>query len=433
MNFRNISLIFTSIILIAFTGCSSTGIENLPSDSITFIDPIENSIVEGRVFIRMSMPYEYDDVYDVYVYANDDLLPSDVYFVHGDLHHWFFNSIGYDGLTTMTFEVRLNNGSIVSNSIDYNVIPREIVSYADDYDFITNHAILCSDVDSSNKMWFGSTDGLIRFDGNEFQQIGLFGQTIAALKVDQEDKIWILSPPNQLILFDNGVFSAYIITNGFEEPIIQRNMDRICINDDGEIYFTASKSLWKYDGNNFEKLNLYSVTHFNLDNNNELWFITKNGYSWYMNHLYENNVTSELIVFVHEDDLNFDLHGDLLIDDNNIKWFNIYNRLYKLENNIEEVFNVNLLRGDAWAFNIEMDSDGFIWLGTNRQGLEKIVSPSFYEYNETNCPIAGIGDRYCVPIQGLTIDKIGNIWFCTGDNIYGERGQIIQIKSTSYD
>ncbi len=424
------------LVMITVFGCDSDKSsspyippEELPSETIEYIDPPANANIEGRVYIEMDMPYELDDISEMYTYADNNLLPDNIYFVWGDLAGWFFQSIGYSGTTVLRTSVTLNSGASGSNEITYNVIGREIISYETSYDFIYNAKILCSDVDSQNNLWFGTSDGLIRFNGEVFEQIGLQGNSIADLKVDQTDKVWMLIPSNQLATYENGIVTTYDAIDGDIEANIQSYKDRLCVYDGSIVYFTENKHLWSFDGSEFEIINFSTIYHLGIEENNDLWYISDGGVYWYLHQFSGNNVISSVEVFHPTGSYTgIDLHGDIIIDDDNTKWFNIYNTLYKYDDSVEEVIHQPFFDPDAWAYGTDMDSDGYIWLATYKQGLHKIDNQSIYQYNETNCFIQSLPDNRCVPIQSLTIDYSDNIWIAIGDEVYTDHGQIIQVK-----
>jgi len=117
-------------------------------------------------------------------------------------------------------------------------------------DGLSNNAVICSLQDSKGFMWFGTRDGLNRFDGYTFKvfrhdvrdSVGLGHNFIQTLQEDRNGKIWAGT--------DFGIFIYDPITENFshfqynkEAPIINIRSD-----DSGNMWYTADyRTLVRYN------------------------------------------------------------------------------------------------------------------------------------------------------------------------------------------
>ena len=134
------------------------------------------------------------------------------------------------------------------------------LSYAANYTFnhyqvdqgLSNNAILCSMQDSYGFMWFGSKDGLNRYDGYEFKvfndkankRYALESNLIRALHEDKDHQIWIGTDQGMYIYnpFVDQIKPFYKNING-EVLTIQGDSQ-------GNIWFIVDKTLYRYSKGN---------------------------------------------------------------------------------------------------------------------------------------------------------------------------------------
>lgn len=163
------------------------------------------------------------------------------------------------------------------------------LSYAANYTFnhyqvdqgLSNNAILCSMQDSYGFMWFGTKDGLNRYDGYEFKIFrsnpnGLASNFIRALYEDEDHHIWIGT--------DQGLFIYDPILDHMNPFYKAENGEVLMIqgDDQGNIWFIADNSLYRYakKKQRLDKLKdsySHKVSAFFVENSNSIWFSTNDG------------------------------------------------------------------------------------------------------------------------------------------------------------
>ena len=143
---------------------------------------------------------------------------------------------------------------------------------------LSNNAILCSVQDKDGFIWFGTKDGLNRFDGYNFKQYysdsqtdnGLGSNFIHTLFVDRDRKIWIGT--------DQGIFIFDPFTERFLSFQGETKGEVLMIKDDqaGNIWYISDNKLFKYSPVTRQKTQIdkhlgSSDTAFTIDQQNHVW------------------------------------------------------------------------------------------------------------------------------------------------------------------
>ncbi|MFD1771668.1 two-component regulator propeller domain-containing protein [Sphingobacterium suaedae] len=143
---------------------------------------------------------------------------------------------------------------------------------------LSNNAILCSVQDKDGFIWFGTKDGLNRFDGYNFKQYysdsqtdnGLGSNFIHTLFVDRDRKIWIGT--------DQGIFIFDPFTERFLSFQGETKGEVLMIKDDqaGNIWYISDNKLFNYNPVTRQKTQIdkhlgSSVTAFTIDQQNHVW------------------------------------------------------------------------------------------------------------------------------------------------------------------
>lgn len=301
-------------------------------------------------------------------------------------------------------------------------------------DGLSQSTINCILQDKKGFMWFGTRDGLNRYDGYSFviyynkpqERVSISDNDIRSIYEDSLEYLWIGTNTGGVNRFDRktGIFHRYNSNNG-----------KLGYNDVRGIFEDSQKILWvgtygsglhKYDqekdrfipfpldeaesgANNNQK-----ILTIHVDSSGILWIGTEDGLhvldpegkdlSLYMDlkrALRHNRITT---IF---DDTNRDIwigtRGGGLV-----KFTPIENRFIKYQH---EKNNPDSLSSNEVSFVIE-DKSGAIWIGTYDDGLNRFDRETnkftHYKYNTGN-PL-GISKNY---ITSLYEDQSGTIWIGT--------------------
>ena len=103
-------------------------------------------------------------------------------------------------------------------------------------------------------IWIGSYSGLIRYDGNNFERIDSVSTgitSVVSLYVDSQDRLWIGTNDNGVIVMKDGVFTRYNRIGGMMSSSIRS----ITEDNDGNIYIASTHGIGIFDSEmNFEML-----------------------------------------------------------------------------------------------------------------------------------------------------------------------------------
>ncbi len=301
-------------------------------------------------------------------------------------------------------------------------------------------------IDSRNNIWFGTYEGLSKFNGSSFINYtvkeGLSGNQIWAITEDRNGNMWFGSNGGGVSMFDGDKFVHFT-----EEEGLSRNEVWDILEDSkGNMWFaTLGGGVSKYDGVHFthytqkeglshneiwsiledKKGNLWfgtygggvskydgeSFIHYDKesglggnrvwtmmeDYRGDIWFgtygdgVTRYDGEYFYNYSKEEGLTSDIILSIYED------------DDHNI-WFGTYGEgvdRFDGKNIINYAQEEGVSHGDVMS--VIEDDYGNIWLGTNGGGVTRFNKQSFSHFGARE----GLSDDVVLSIEE---DNSGNVW-----------------------
>ncbi len=303
-------------------------------------------------------------------------------------------------LFLFTFSLIVNTGA--QNHIRFNHLTIE--------DGLSQSAVTCIFQDKNGFMWFGTQDGLNRYDGYNF-------------------KVFKNDPENTNSLTDNFIFSIYE-------------------DDLGTLYIgTQSGNLHEYDPNkesftiispdsiDLHKTDMNSVLAVYYDKSNIKW---TGGLSQETGLKMENEETGEVKTFTHDPNNKSSLSNDkvysILRDSKGSLWIGTFDGLNKLDeetgkfihfkNNPDDPNSIS----DNFVWPVYEDSRGILWVGTVRGGLCKFdpQTNSLINYKNDPSDPTSLNDNY---IFSIYEDRSGVIWVGTntgGLNYFHPSSQVFE-------
>ncbi|KFF03447.1 two-component regulator propeller domain-containing protein [Flavobacterium reichenbachii] len=276
--------------------------------------------------------------------------------------------------------------SVLGNIFSQNKYRLKNISTTDG---LSQSSVIAIHQDKFGQMWFGTRDGLNKYDGSRFtifrndvnNKFSISNNDILAIEEDQSGKIWV-GTYNGLNCYNpvSNTFTRYLHTKA--NHTISNNAVWSIKEIDGEMWFGTSKGLTIFN----KKTNQFtSVFHSDTDqstlpSNNILSILkTKKGQIWI-------GTTKGLCELVSRKNGKFSFKN------------------YPL--NTIDFLNVQALKED---------NDGSLWVGTKNKGLLKldvksnrfISFLSIQKYKEIN-----------TDIRSLAIDHQGSLWIGAYDGIY---------------
>jgi PAS domain S-box-containing protein len=333
-------------------------------------------------------------------------------------------------------------------SIDHTVKFKKITTK----DGLSQSSVLCILQDSEGYMWFGTEDGLNRYDGYDFiiyrpesdNPCSLSSNRIFALYEDHRGTLWIGTNGGGLNRFERETGRFYHYRNDDETPF--------STGDDNvyTIYEDNSHTLWfgtlggglhklvpadkegapptfikyKHDPGNPNSISNNNIRAIYQDQEGSLWIGTDDGG---LDKLITGKKANDTPVFIHYgDDLKtpgmLESPGVMAIceDDRSVLWIGTDNGLYSLDRKratftrVPADLNNTGRMSHNYVRRLYKDRAGVIWIGTDGGGLNKLIpgdtentSPHFhcYQYNAYNPD--GLSNN---AVESIYEDHSGILW-----------------------
>jgi ligand-binding sensor domain-containing protein len=282
--------------------------------------------------------------------------------------------------------------------------------------------------DSKGFLWFGTHNGLNRFNGVEFEEfrfnlkdsLSIPGNFVSNIFEDSHSNIWVSSFGITKYTYKTGAFKRYFSIPD-NETTITNNVTRSIFEDfDGEVYMASPHGIAIYNNkaDNFIRLKTatsnYNYTCFAQQQKDQIWVGT-DGHG--------------LLLYNKKDGSLLKVKGlgaackrikSLLFTSNHLLWVGTWNNGIQVFNTqsmqVEKSFThtqnkVNSIAGDEIAC-LFRDSRNNIWIGHYNCGLSVYLPQT----NEFRCfkPVAY--DPYSIPsntIVSIFEDSFHNLWFGT--------------------
>jgi|SRR4030095_1180088 len=279
-------------------------------------------------------------------------------------------------------------------------------------------------VDTNNVKWIGTTNGLVRIDGNNWivydttnTPLGTNG--IYPFALDSLNNIWCILTSRGIAKYDGFNWTIYNTSNS---GLITNNIIYITI-DSKNIKWTGPPLL-KFDDNNWT---IYSSTNSGLPHNSVVTVATENHIKWIgMASLSAGvarfNDTGWVVYNTSNSGLPSNVIRYIRVDNANNKWIcTNFGGLAKFNSNINQwsVYNTGNSGMPSDYCNGIVFKQHFKYIGTD-QGLAKYNDTTWQVFNTSNSPLPNNSTTR------VEIDSLGNLWIPTGNGlaVYNENGII---------
>jgi signal transduction histidine kinase/ligand-binding sensor domain-containing protein len=279
---------------------------------------------------------------------------------------------------------------------------------------LMHHTIFSVMQDRRGNMWFGTGEGVSRYDGKTFthytKKEGLYSRAIISIVEDRNGNLWFCGSDG-VTKYDGKYFTNYTEKEGLSDKNVN-----CCIEDnEGNLWFgTHDYGVNKFDGKTFthytdkEGLGDNRVISVTKIKNGSLWFCTEGGPSEFNG----KNFTTIKKDF-----------GDNVIyamqqDKNGFLWFvSIDGGVYKYDGKTLAQYTQNEGLNHNDVLNVLADKKGDLWFCTFGYGVTKYDGKTFTHYTEKE----GLSSNF---VMSAYEDRSGNLWFGTynsGVNLYHGR------------
>jgi ligand-binding sensor domain-containing protein/DNA-binding CsgD family transcriptional regulator len=302
---------------------------------------------------------------------------------------------------------------------------------------LSHNNVECIFKSSDGFVWFGTRNGLCRFDGYNIEIYrsnpnlnSLSGDRILCINEDKQGNLWIGTYGNGLDKFNKitGTFTHYLTDNRINQIEVFKNGDIWACTNNGLVRYktgTDTVKIYHMEGQRPHSINSNYV-HDILETTKGEIFIATESYSLQK----FNPITEEFfnVEYKRDQELTNNYRKRIIEDRNGTLWIaaNIHGLCsYNPETGESEIFlkknnqlTTNVLTGD-----MSIDEKGKIWICTDGGGIN-IFDPNTKQFqylrHQDNNPSSLSSDHvYCVYFDNLNITWIGT--FNEGVNYYNPR------------
>lgn len=289
-------------------------------------------------------------------------------------------------------------------------------------DGLPNNNVLCLAQDTAGNMWFGTQNGIAKFDGvstwtifNKTTHSTLADNNITAIAVDSDNNIWV-GTDFGVSVYDGVNFTTYTTVNGLGN----NRINHIAQAANGDIWFGDFSGATVYDGLTFtaygtgDGLPFGGIKYVDFDSNGDVYMasglggvVQYNGLAFtiYNTGLQSNNVRS------------------ITVDASDNKWVGTAKGISVLNssNAVIDAHTIMLVLPPPDTLNpvvdIKINSQGDVWAGIYvdylvTEGGVAVNSggPSWTDYDVNDGLIGPV-------IRKITIDRADNVWVGTSSGI----------------
>ena len=264
--------------------------------------------------------------------------------------------------------------------------------------------------DSEGNLWFGTYNGVSRYDGIRFENFttkdGLASHLITCISEDREGSLWFGSHSGVVSRCDKSV-----------EEFTSLEVQEVMIKDrEGNLWFgVRDRGVCKYDGKGFtnytktDGLCSNRIGAILQDSSGNFWFGSFGGLSKYDGKEFRN--------FTKEDGLADNALRSILEDSQGNLWFGTNGggvSRYDGDSFINFTTADGLAHNNVWA--ILEDNKGNLWFGTWGGGVSRYDGKSFTNFTTED----GLANDM---VRAILEDSKGNLWFATANGVSKYDGQ----------
>ncbi len=275
---------------------------------------------------------------------------------------------------------------------------------------LSSNLVYCTTVDKNNNKWFGTDNGISKYDGNIWTVYNSTNNKIPSgnytdLEVDKNGNIWGASN-NGIAKFDSNNWSSFYLNS--------LQVNSIASDSLGNVWFATNLGVYVYNNNSWKIYSPFgnSNSYINAivcEKNGNVWCNSFNGVG-----VAEFNGSTWKVYNTSNSGLFTNYISSISIDKNNNKYFATQLGVNKFSGsswtgfkfkNLNSYFNIYSFAFGIYANskNLSIDSSDNIWFGSSCQGILKYDGTTWM----------GFKGELQTYLTSCYIDKNNDKWFCS--------------------
>jgi ligand-binding sensor domain-containing protein len=282
--------------------------------------------------------------------------------------------------------------------------------------------------DSQGFMWFGTWNGVNRYDGSEFKhftvQDGLAHYLISHITEDRNGNIWIATSFAGISKYRDGTFQNYTV-NPTNADANENRVRVIAEREDGTLFVGTDAGTFIFDGEQFipQAYNIDLRPHVVFKDSRNLTWITSGQSVCVL----RDELSAQCII---AEDIELKWITTLTEDSDGTIWIGSENGLRMIKN-IDSALNTFIIEkppphlgflAGKWIRSLFVDRDRYLWIGTGGFGLFNVSTDGSITHYTTRNGLAGN------QILSIYQDREGNLWFATTTGV----SKLVSKQFTNY-
>ena len=288
-------------------------------------------------------------------------------------------------------------------------------------DGLVDNNVLCATKQGNGVMWFGTQNGISKFDGINWTNMttttdtALISNTITAIKTMSNGDLWV-GTDFGICKYSNSTWTSYTTTHGLGDNRVKY----ITESSDGRIWIGEYDGLSIFDGVNFTTYNMSDgipfggIQHISFDNNQDAWL--GSGFGGLIQ--FDGNVFT---VYNSNDGLLNNIVNSIAIDNQNKKWvgtssgLSVFNNQNILHNNYTQMYLLPPPDTLNPVMGLGFDSRNLLWVGIY---IDYLLDGGVAMYNGYSWVDFNASDGLIGPvITDLVVDQQDQVWVTTSSGI----------------
>jgi ligand-binding sensor domain-containing protein/signal transduction histidine kinase len=269
---------------------------------------------------------------------------------------------------------------------------------------LAGYSVYCILKDRHGNLWFGTENGLSRYDGKSFKNFrveqGLSDNKITSALEDSAGNIW-LGSKNGLSKFDGNRFTNFTVSSG----LVDNNISCLLLDKYNHLWIGTTAGVSEFDGTEFKNYTVANglvsntVTSMVKDKEQNIWFTT-NGEG-----IFRYN-GSAFISYSKAQGLPTNRTSCVAQRSNGSYWIGTLGKgAVKYEDRSFTTYSIEQGLAANDVFCVQEDNDGNTWFATSK-GVSCFDGKTFTTYTT----VQGLGVNV---IYSIAEDNAGNLWFST--------------------